>query len=217
MAAAEELRLEFDAGADVEGTDAFGGVHFMAAEGVEVDAESGEIQGEAAGDLDAVGVEEGSSVMGEGGKFGDRLEGAELVVGVHDGDEAGLWAEGGLQGGGGYQTVRVRLQDGEVGVTGERLGDGGMFERGGDDVAVGAGEGEVVGFSSAAREDDFFGRAAEAGGELAAGGFEELFGALAMLMDAGGVAVGFRQHWNECGEDVGGDWGGRVMVEVGHS
>ena len=84
-------------------------------------------------------------------------------------------------------------------------------------MAVGAGEGEVVGLGSAAGKNDFFGGAAEAGGELAAGGFEELLGALAMLMDAGGVAIGLRQHGKECGEDVGGDWSGRVMVEVSHS
>lgn len=84
-------------------------------------------------------------------------------------------------------------------------------------MAVGAGEGEVVGFGAAASEDELFGGAAETVGELAAGGFEELLGALTVLVDAGGVAVGFRQHGEEGGEDVGGDGGGRVMVEVSHS
>ena len=209
--------MEFDTLADVEGSDAFWSVQFMAAEGVEIDAERREVQGEATGDLDAIGVENGSSFMGDGGEFGDGLETAEFVVGVHDGDEAGARSEGGAEGFGGDEAVGVGMEDGEVGESGEGLGDGGMFERGGYDVAVGAGEGEVVGLGATAREDDFFGGAAEAGGELAAGGFEELLGALAVLVDAGGVAVGFRQHWEKRGENVGGDRGGCVMVEVSHA
>lgn len=41
VAAAVELGMQLDALADVEGTDAFGGVHFVAAEGVEIDSEGG--------------------------------------------------------------------------------------------------------------------------------------------------------------------------------
>ena len=59
-----------------------------------------EVEGELAGDLDGVGVEEGSGGVGDGGEFGDGLDDAGLVVGVHDADEFCVGAEGGLEGGG---------------------------------------------------------------------------------------------------------------------
>lgn len=40
-------------------------------------------------------------MVGNGGEFGDGLETAEFVVGMHDGDEVGVWTEGGAEGFGG--------------------------------------------------------------------------------------------------------------------
>ena len=104
VGAAVEHGGEADVAADEEDSDAFGGVHLVAGEGEEVDvlewAFGAEVEGELAGDLDGVGVEEGSGVVGDGGEFGDGLDDAGLVVRVHDADEFGVGADGGFEGGG---------------------------------------------------------------------------------------------------------------------
>ena len=93
---------EADVAADEEDSNAFGGVHLVPGEGEEVDvfegAFGGEVERELAGDLDGVGVEEGSGFVGDGGQFLDGLDDAGLVVGVHDGDEFGVGPEGGFEG-----------------------------------------------------------------------------------------------------------------------
>jgi hypothetical protein len=92
MAAAELARAERDAFADVEGADALGGVELVAGDGVEID--EGDGGREFAGGLDAIGVEERAGRAGDGGKGFEVLHGANLIVGVHDGDEDGFGAEG---------------------------------------------------------------------------------------------------------------------------
>lgn len=157
VAAAKLEGMERDALADEEGADAFGGAHFVAAEGVEIDAELAQGDGEAAGDLDAVGVEEGAVFVGDGSEFGQGLEGAEFVVGVHDGDEGRIGAEGLPQVGGRDETLRIDGEEGDgmaLGLEGLEGGqDGGVFDLAADEVAAGAGvgdaeEGEVIGFGA---------------------------------------------------------------------
>ena len=62
---------ETDVATDEEDSDAFGGVHLVAGEGEEVyvleRAIGREVEGELASDLDCVGVEEGSGLVGDGG------------------------------------------------------------------------------------------------------------------------------------------------------
>ena len=64
VGAAEHHRIEADAAACEEDADALGGVHLVAGDGEEVDvleqAIGAEVEGELAGGLDGVGVEEGS-------------------------------------------------------------------------------------------------------------------------------------------------------------
>ncbi len=46
------------------------------------------------GGLDGVGVEVDVGLGGDAADFGERLDDAEFVVGVHDGDQDGFGAEG---------------------------------------------------------------------------------------------------------------------------
>ena len=110
VGAAVEERGEADVAADEEDAGALRGVHLVAGDGEQVDVlERGlgaEVEGELAGGLDGVGVEESAGGVGDGGEFGDGLDDAGLVVGEHDGDEPRVGAEGGCEGGGLDEAVR---------------------------------------------------------------------------------------------------------------
>ena len=67
----------------------------MAGEGEEIDAERLHVQGERAGGLHGIGVNGDTARAGEGGDRGERVDRADLVIGEHDADEAGVGAEGG--------------------------------------------------------------------------------------------------------------------------
>lgn len=185
---------EVDALADVEHADALRGVQLVAGDCVEIDVL--EIDGDFAGGLDAIGMEERAGGVRDFGHRFDVLDGAELVVGVHDGDERGVGADGVPDSSGRDEAVRVGFDDGDVEIAagGE---DGGVLNVRGDDVAVYAEDGEVVRFGAAAGENDFLGRAVEEGGNLAAGAFEDLFGLLAGLMDTGGIPESIAEDGHE--------------------
>src|ERR1700722_1683348 len=82
------------AGAQVQSADALGPVKFVSGDGKQIDAEAVDIDGEFAGGLHGVGVEEDSGGARDLADFFDGLNGAELVVGMHDGDERGIVAHG---------------------------------------------------------------------------------------------------------------------------
>src|SRR5690242_13719566 len=73
--------------ADEERADAFRSVELVAAERVKIDAGGAGVDGDFSGGLDAVGMERDFRFAGDGGNFGERLDGAELVVCVHHRDE----------------------------------------------------------------------------------------------------------------------------------
>ena len=169
--------------ADEEDSDAFGGVDLVAGEGEEVDvlerAFGGEVEGELAGGLDGVGVEESAGCVGDGGEFGDGLDDAGLVVGVHDADEFGVGAEGGFRAAGSMRPcgVQGRKVTSTVVLFARDFGgveDGVVLDGGGDEVGgfavAGFGgedaeEGEVVALGAAGGEDDLGVEAVEEAGD----------------------------------------------------
>ena len=113
---AVEEGSEVGAGANEQGAGASGGVHFVAGEGEEVDVLelAGEVEGELAGGLDGVGVEEGAVGFGEAGELADGLDDAGFVVREHDADEAGVGLQGEVEVVGGDEAVAVGLEVGDV-------------------------------------------------------------------------------------------------------
>src|SRR5713101_2669115 len=85
MAAVEKL-AEMGATANVESADALWGVKLVAGNGEKVDAESVHVNGKLSGGLNGVGVEIDIRFFGDVADFLERLDGSELIVGVHDGD-----------------------------------------------------------------------------------------------------------------------------------
>ena len=82
LAAAVQHRLERDAAAHDERADALRRADLVAGERERVDAELVERERQPAGRLHGVGVDERARRVGDRGELGDRLHGADLVVGV---------------------------------------------------------------------------------------------------------------------------------------
>ena len=156
-----------------------------------------DVDGDFAGSLDRVGVEGDAGV---GGNFADcfnRLDHAGFVVGHHDADELRVGLEGGAD------LSRIDHAGGSHGQNGDsdaaRLGlfggvqDRVMLDGGGDEVIAGAQDAEdggIVALRAAGGENDFGGAAMEERGDLFAGVLDGGAGALAEVVDGGGVAEG---------------------------
>mmetsp|Transcript_36948 Transcript_36948/g.119180 ORF Transcript_36948/g.119180 Transcript_36948/m.119180 type:complete len:498 (-) Transcript_36948:48-1541(-) len=99
LAPAVDDRAQADAGLapDVEGADALGAVHLVGGDGHQGDVHLGHVDGDLADALGAVGVEEDAFVLADLANLIDRLQHADLVVHVHDGDQSGVWADRLLQ------------------------------------------------------------------------------------------------------------------------
>ncbi len=171
-----------------------------------VDAEGSDVEGELAHGLRRIGVEEHAVLAAHGGNGGDVLDGSDLVVAVHDGNEDRVGCQGPCDRGRVHAAFGVDLEarDAET-VRRERttgIEHGLVLGRGGDDVARPAQfrepfDGQVVRLGRAGREDDFLGfgadRRSDAGTRLADGveraRAEDMAG-------AGGVA----EHLHEIGD-----------------
>jgi len=131
--------------------------------------------------LGGVAVEERPVFVAEGGEFGDRLEGAGLVVGGHHGHQHRVLGEGGGQGGRLDESVPVDGQDRHPCAVQPLQRAGGLQHsrvlRGlGDHVEVRAAGGqdcaaqrEEVGFGSRCGENDLAGPGTDQVGDLGAG------------------------------------------------
>ena len=217
MSPAVHLLGERDAGwaaTDPESADAFGPVDFVSGEGQQVDGAAGDVDGEFAHGLGRVGVKEDAVFAAERADFADGLQGANFIVGRHDGDEErpGVF-DGAAEIVEADAAFGIDREDGDAAAllrqpcTG--IEDGFVLGGLGDDVdgtpRIGSAsgfnsalDGEVVALGGAGGEDDFFGRSAEEAGDLSASGFDGLFGGPAKgVAAAGGVAVDVgqeRQH-----------------------
>src|SRR6185437_12026925 len=80
--------------ADVERADSLGAVNLVCGNGECVDLHGVHIDGNFAGSLHGVGMEDNSLFMAELADFSGGLDDADLVVCGHDGDEDGLFIDG---------------------------------------------------------------------------------------------------------------------------
>src|SRR5580698_285720 len=82
-----ELRFERRAGANVERASALRPVNFVGGNGEQVHAEAVYVERHLSGGLHGVAMQQNFRGGGDAANFFDRLDGAELVVGVHHADE----------------------------------------------------------------------------------------------------------------------------------
>ena len=137
----------------------------MAGDGQQIDAERRDVDRQLAGGLHGVGVEQRAARVGDGGELGDRLDGADLVVGEHHRDQRGAIGDQGGQGVGRDDARAIDAQPADLpAAAGE--GPGGLQDRlvldGADDEMTparrlqrlsGAAHRQDVGLGAAARED----------------------------------------------------------------
>lgn len=93
LAAVDEVGQQ-DALPDVEGADPLGGVDLVAGEGEHVDLLGLHVDRNVADRLHRVGVEPDAPFAAELADLGDRLDGADLVIRVHDRHERRVGADG---------------------------------------------------------------------------------------------------------------------------
>ena len=185
-------------GADVERPDALGGIEFMAGYGQQIHPQIIHARRYLAHGLGRIGVKGDGVGARNGANGGKRLERADFVVGMHDGDEKRIRSDGGFYRRGVYLPHVIDRQAG--GLDAETLQktahfqDGRMLDGTRDQVAAAvrrhddAFQGMVVGLRTAARKDDRFRRTIQEFGDLAAGVGHGLPGCAAIGMAAGGVA-----------------------------
>ncbi len=168
-----------------------------------------------------------SASRGDAADVSERLNGAEFVVGVHDGDEHGFRADGVAQVVEINEAVAVdrEIRDGDTlffeSLTG--VENGFVFNGGRDDVlgewrpqaaATDTEDGVIVGLGAAASEDNFLRASVHESGDLFASGFDGGAGALAESVDGGSVAEIGREKGKHGVEDRRVDGSGGVMVKV---
>ena len=96
MAAIKKL-AQTRATANVESADAFWAIEFVSGEGEQVDSKVVHIHRDFSCGLHGVGVEIEVPLIGDAADFFERLNGAQFIVGVHDGDQHCFWAYSLLQ------------------------------------------------------------------------------------------------------------------------
>ena len=89
LAAAVDEGAQGGAGADDQGADAGGAAELVGGEGEQVDAVGGHVDPGEAGRLHGVTEQDRAGGVGQLGHGGDRLAGADLVVGRHHRDQGG--------------------------------------------------------------------------------------------------------------------------------
>src|SRR5439155_4077211 len=229
LAAAELLPLDGGALADIERTGALWTVELVRADAEHVDADTVRVDVEHASGLDGVRVEDGARVLGLDHPRGllDRLDGADLVVDVHDADERGVIGDRVFEV---LQvnealTVDAEIRDAEA-LLFEALGlveDGVVLDGGRDDVlavALPAGgvrraaQGEIVALAAAGREDELLGLAAKDLGHRAACAFEAPSRLLGLAVEARWVAPMVAEVGEHRLQDALVERGGGGVVEV---
>ncbi len=97
LCAAVHKILNGDAGTEVQCPHALWRVDLVSAEGEHVDILFLHVDVHVADGLHRIGVEQHAVLFADGADFRDGLDGADFVVGVHDGDQGGLIRNGGFQ------------------------------------------------------------------------------------------------------------------------
>jgi len=211
--------------AGVERAHALGRIKLVAAHAVEVHAERLDIHGQFAKSLHTVHVQHGARLVDDAGDFGDGLERAEFVIGVHDADQHGFGAQRAADVVGADDAAGRNGQAGDLHTLGAQLlggrDDGGVLDGAGDDVPARGGggarhaeNGEIVGLGAAAGEHDLRRAGVDHRGHLAAGGFQTLFRRLSEMVDAGRVTIHLSEAGHRRFQNFRIDRRGGVVIEV---
>jgi len=178
-AALDEARQE-DALTGVQHAGAFRTVKLVRGERQQVDVLRLDVNGQVSRGLHGVGVEQHARLAADGADLADRQDGADLVVGVHNGNQARILADG---------VFHLLRRHGADGADGEKLDGEALFfellervqhgvvlERGRNDVlfafafaeARGREDGLIVGLSAAGGEVNFARGSVQAFGDAVA-------------------------------------------------
>ena len=200
--------LQFDTGANVERADALGGVKLVPRYREQIHAQLIHPHRNLSDGLGRIRMQEDIVAMRKLCDLINRLYRSHLVVGVHHRDQGRLRRDGALQGLHVDQAGFIHRHVGHLEALFLQIGayfqHRRMFDGSGDDVAAAPPlrqrrpfDCQVVGFRTAASEDDLLRAAAQHAGDLPAGSLHSLFGFDAKSMTAGWVsemAVEERQH-----------------------
>src|SRR5215469_8287008 len=195
----------------------------MAPDGEQVGAEVIYFERQPPGGLDGVGVEKRGRFMSGGSDFGDGLNYAGFIVGVHHAHQSRVGAERSLnlRRRNDSFAVRTDISDREALRLQTRAGveNGGMFDGARDNVAAGmeardAEDGEIIGFGSAAVEYDLARSAADRFRDLPARRFKRAFRRLTEVVNTGSVPVSHRERLRVKRQNFRMNGSGRVMVEI---
>ena len=210
----------------IQSAHTLGAIEFVRGDRHDVDVIGIHVDRHFADRLHAIGVEQNAALAADLADLRHRLNHADFVVGVHDGDQNRFVRNGLAQHVQIDQAVAFERQiRNPVAVLLKLLAGVEhrfMFRRRGDDVIALFGihlghafDGEVVGFGGAAGEDDFARRGADEVCNLLAGFIDRLFGHPAELMiAAGGVAEVFGEVRQHRVENAGVHTRRRVIVEI---
>ncbi len=210
---------------NIERAYALGTMELVAGQRQQIAADGTHVHGDCTDGLHCVRVEQHMVRMGDLGDFLNGFDGADFVVGGHDGNQDGFVGNGRFHIGWIDQAVRVHGHIGDfkpllfqpfAGVQ-----DGVVLDGGGDDVvallAVGKGhalERPVIAFAAAGGEVHFFGVAVQRGRYLLAGGVERLARIQTGGMNAVGVAVAFRKIGKHFFKHCGGYRRGGGVIHI---
>jgi hypothetical protein len=169
-------------------------------EAEQVDAQVVDVEREVGAGLDGIGVEEDAAPPADGADLGDRLDGADLVVGVHDRDKGRVLVDRRVDLLRVDPAVSVNRHDRDLEAGALQDGAGVqhrfVLNPAGHDVPAlgacrpgGALDGEVIGLAAATGEDDLARLGAEDLGDPLPGLVEPLPGAAARGVQARRVAV----------------------------
>src|SRR5450830_98389 len=173
--------------ADVQRADAFRTVGLVGREGHQVDFQLLQVDVDLAGGLGAVDMEQHAARAGQLADGSDVVDGADLVVHVHERNQDGVVAQGGFNHGRGDQAIFTGLDVGDFETFALQLAHGVedrlVFDLAGDQVlALGAVEmrdpldRQVVGLGGTGGPDDFTRVGIDQVGHLATSVFHGLFG-----------------------------------------
>src|SRR5579863_7665869 len=188
---------------NVERADTFRAINLMCGNGQQVDVVFLHVHGNLADSLHAIGCEEDAMFLGDFADFLDRVDDANFVVGIHDGDQNCFWRDGFANVFWVHAAIFTHRQVGNfkafffqplAGIENCLV-----LDSLGDDVialfAVHFGDAldhQVVAFGGAAGEDDFLRGGANQRGDLCAGVFNSFFaGPAERMVAAGGVSKFF--------------------------
>ena len=219
---------EGNALADIEGAHPFGAVEFMAGEGEHVDVLPAHVNLQVAGGLHRVGVEEDVSLPAQPADVGNGLNGANLVVGIHDGHKTCVVRDGlgHLLGGDAAGLMDIQQGDGEALLLQLLQGveNGVVLKGSGNDVGLsprlspaGGGEnGLVVRLAATRGKVDLLRPAVKAVRHGLPGLCQGFSGLLAQGVQGGGIAVCFPQVGEHGVQGGAAELGGGGVVCVYH-